>query len=166
VSGSDLVQNLEDYFQRPVAVRAAESLTDGAEVELRVIPPLGAAERAFTFFKSDGRNRVREGLADAPQLVFTLEQGCLEQIMRDASSDISYIGIQLVRRILAPEHPEEKILVEVRTHVMGLVLHGYFGVLKAGGQAFALYMASQGLHSFGRIKELIGKLAAGGEGRK
>lgn len=144
------------YFDRQVAQKAASSLSDGVEIELKIEGSDSQAPETLTFTRSGGKNIVRDGSAKGPQIVFTLSPGAAEAILSDASEDIGAIGVQIARLILAPQSGQ-RIQIFIHAGFLSLFSKGYFGVVAAGGASFAAYLASRGLNGIGALKTALKK---------
>jgi hypothetical protein len=71
----NLTDRFSTYFDREVAQTAAKSLSNGAEMEIRV------GDEKFTFTKKSGKNTIVSGPAREPQLIFTLASQAAEEIL-------------------------------------------------------------------------------------
>ncbi len=142
------------YFDREVAQKAAKTIADGSEVEFRVSGP---NEEVFTFTKSGGKNTIRAGAALDPQVVFTLPQQAANEILADTSGEIGEIGVNIAKLIVTSD-ANRRVSFKLKTGFLTLFSKGYFGVVTAGGAAFASYLASRGLNGISGIKAAFKKM--------
>jgi hypothetical protein len=152
VSWADRFQT---YFQKPAAVTAAKSLSDGVELELLV------AGESLTFTKEGGKNVVRAGAPRKPHVTFTVPAEAAEAILNDPSEDVGQIGVHIAKLIVASE-PGKRIGFKLHAGFLTLFTNGYFGVVTAGGGAFASFLASRGLNGINGIKSALKKLRSDG----
>jgi len=145
------------YFGRDIAERAASSLRDSAEIELRIT---GATPETFTFKRNAGKNLVVAGTARDPQMTFTLTADAAEVVLSDVSTDIGSLGVGILK-LVASSDPTKKVELRVHAGVLSLLGKGYFGVLATGGSGVASFMASRGLGGLGAIKNALKKLHEG-----
>jgi hypothetical protein len=151
---STYASKFSEYFEREVARKAAKSIADGAEVEIRV------GLETLTFTKSGGQNQVLPQGAKDPQLVFTLSASAADAILAETSEDIGVIGVHIAKLIVNPPTADTKIGVKLKAGFLTLFSKGYFGVLTAGGAQFASFLASKGLNGMGAIKDALKKMKA------
>lgn len=156
MTNPELTQRFGAYFDREVARNAAASLSNGVEMELQVLDEAGKAASVVTFTKVAGKNQVREGKASDPQIVFTMTPAAAEAILGDTSEDIGAIGVNIAKLILSPD-ANRRVGIQMKAGFLSLFSKGYFGVVTAGGGAFASFLASKGLNGMGAIKAALGK---------
>src|SRR5688572_4806757 len=92
-----LQDRITAYFDRNVAQQAAKSLSDAAEVEIRITTPEEKVLETVTFTKRNGKNTVLPNPAKDPQLVFTVTHQAIEDILADPSEDIGSIGVNIMK---------------------------------------------------------------------
>lgn len=148
-------ERFRSYFDQEVAQRAAQSLSNGVEIEFE-ISTLPQSEK-FTFTKTSGKNEVRPGSAKNPQLVFRMPVKAADEVLSSGGADIGSIGVQVAKLIVAHE-ANRKISMQLKAGFFTLFSNGYFGVLKSGGAAFGSFLASRGLNGLDGVKTLIKKL--------
>jgi hypothetical protein len=144
------------YFSRDVAERAARSIANGAEMLFEIADSSGAIIESFTFTRSSRHNQVIAGPAQDPQISFRLTPAAAEEILSNASDDIGEIGIQIAKLAISSD-ANRRVSVRFRAGFLSLFGKGYFGVLAAGGSAFASFLASRGLGGMGAIKAALKK---------
>ncbi|MGZ3710011.1 MAG: hypothetical protein ACXVBC_13910, partial [Bdellovibrionota bacterium] len=111
-------ERLSAYLSRDVAVKAAKSLANGAEIEFRV------EGEACTFTKEGGRNVVKPGPAGDPQLIFTMTAAALDAIEADPSEEIGEIGVHIARLVFS--HDEKtKVSVQFKAGFLSFFSKGY-----------------------------------------
>lgn len=150
---SSYSDRFSSYFDREVARKAAKSLSDSAEMGIRV------GDESFTFTKKDGRNTILAQPARDPQLVFTLTPGAADAILDDTADEIGKIGVHIAQMVMSQD-PAKKVSVQFKAGFLSLFSKGYFGILTAGGGEFASFLASKGLNGMGAIKEALKKMKA------
>ena len=150
---SAYLEKFQKYFQRDAAQKAARSIGNGCEIELRV----GEGDQAeiLTFYRENKQNHVRVGAANDPHLLFVMPAHAANEILSFESSDIGEIGIHLLKLVVS-KSPEEKVHIKLKTGLLTLATRGYFGVLKTGGMSFAKYLTQNGL-GLGAIKDALKK---------
>lgn len=149
-------ERFSTYFAREVAQKAAHSLSNGVEMEFRIQGSDGKTAEEFTFTKAGGKNQINSGKASSPQLIFTLTQQAADQILADTSDDIGAIGVNIAKLILSP-NANARVNIKFEAGFLSLFSKGYFGVITAGGTAFASYLASKGLNGVSAIKAVLSK---------
>lgn len=155
MSGS-YAERFQEYFSRDVAMKAAGSLSDGAEMEFR-IESTSASPEVFTFRRDSGKNAIEPGPAKSAQVVFELTPGAADSILGTPStSDIGAIGVGIARLILSQD-PSQKVRFRLNAGILSLLTKGYFGVVAAGGSGFASFLASKGLGGIGALKNAVKK---------
>src|SRR6185437_4849778 len=138
------------YFSREVAERAARSLSDGAQMEIRVID-----QETFTFTRQGGKNVIIPGPARSPEIIFEFDAEIARKILDDPTEDIGEIGIHLIKLLTSSQGGAK---MNIEAGFLSLFSRGYFGILKVGGSAFASHLASHGLSGMGAIKTALKKL--------
>ena len=146
-----LTERFRTYFEREVAQQAAKSISNGAEMEIRV----GA--ETLTFTRQGGKNAIVPGASGSPQLIFTLSPKAAEEILIFPSNDIGEIGVHIAKMVVSKD-PEVKVHVQFKAGFLSLFTKGYFGVLATGGAHFASFLGSQGLNGIAGIKSFLGKM--------
>jgi hypothetical protein len=144
-------ERLREYFSRPVAEKAASSLANGVQIELRV------SEELFTFTRRGSQNVVEEGAASSPEIRFTITPQALEAILAEESEDIATIGIHIMKLVVSTD-ANRRVAVQFQAGFLKLWSKGYFGVLKSGGSQFAQHLASLGLSGMDAIKAALSNL--------
>jgi hypothetical protein len=154
----DFHSRFDQYFQKPVAIKAAHPLKNGARMGFLIrSSPTEATPLCFTFLHEDGKNLVLKELHPDTDVNFFLTHKAAETILNQPSGEISEIGIQILKLIFS-DKPDHRIGVRLNSGMLTLIRKGYFGVLTAGGAAFSGYLASKGFSGLGSIKTAINKL--------
>jgi hypothetical protein len=150
------------YFDREVAQRAAKSLTDGAEIEFRILEA-GASKpvEIFAFTREAKKNRVLPSAARQAQVTFQMTPQAAEAILSDPSDEIGTIGVNILKMIVSSD-PSRRVSIQLNAGFLTLFSKGYFGILTAGGAQVASFLASKGLSGLGAIKAALGKLRSQG----
>jgi len=152
-------ERFQQYFSREVAQKAAKSLSNGVEMEFQIQSAATDlnADETFTFTKTQGRNQIVAGPAKSPQVRFTLTLAAADHILADPSEEIGQIGVNIAKMILSGD-AGKKVSFKIHAGFLSLMTQGYFGVVTAGGAAFASFLASHGLNGLGAIKAAFKKL--------
>lgn len=158
---STYTERFQAYFEREVSQKAAATLADGAEIEFQILesgnePP----HETFTFTRTEKRNRIMGASAKDPQVVFRMTPKAAEGVLSDSSDDIGAIGVGIVKRVVSSD-PADRIQIRIKAGFLTLFSKGYFGVITAGGGAFAAFLASRGLNGLGAIKAALKKAKDG-----
>ena len=143
------------YFDRPVALQAAKSISNGAEMEFQIRKGDELLE-TFTFTKAGGKNEILPSPAENPQITWTLTPSAAEEILADTTEEIGHIGVNIAKLIVSDD-PERKVGLKFRAGFLALFSKGYFGIITAGGSAFASYLATRGLNGMSAIKAAFKK---------
>lgn len=147
-------QELADFFQSELALRAAKGIRDGAVVEIVV------DGTPFFFVKKKGQGKVQKHRPGEPEVTFWVPPKTLSQVLGLSGApgtSLGTMGVFLFEAILSVDM-ERKVKFKVRASVLTLWLRGYFSVLKAGGPEVASYLAKIGFSSIGQIKEMVQKI--------
>ncbi|MGE0614499.1 MAG: hypothetical protein AB7P04_02575 [Bacteriovoracia bacterium] len=142
------------YFERPVALRAAKSLSPDAVVEFKV------DDESFFLTRKGGQNQIVEDLETSPDLTFTLTAGAAQAILDFESDDVGLTGVEIAKMIvsLEPGTPPKKVWLKLNAGFFTLFRKGYLGVITAGGASFAQFLAARGLVGVTAIKQAIQKM--------
>ena len=155
-----LTDRFSSYFASDVAVSAAKSIGNGAEIEFQINGPAGQIAETFTFTKKDGKNTVLAGPARDPQLLFTLNEPAAAGILDFKSDNIGEIGVHIAKMVFNSKtkpDADAKLGIHFKAGFLALFNKGYFGVLKTGGGQFASFLASNGLNGISAIKSVLSK---------
>lgn len=155
-SAASYEQRFSAFFAREVAQKAAASLVNGAEIELRITALGEEPDQVLTFTRVRDRNEIVAGAPKSPQVAFTLSPSAADAVLSIDSTEIGEIGVQIAKLILAPD-PTRKIGLKIHAGILSLITKGYLGVIAAGGASFASYLASKGFNGMGAIKAALGK---------
>jgi hypothetical protein len=156
-ASSTFANRFSAYFDRKVAQKAANSIADGAEVEIRIASSDGRVIEIFTFTKEQGKNHIHSSNAKNPQLVFSMTPDAAEIILSDVTEEIGAIGVGIAKLVVTAD-ANRRVSVKFKAGFFTLFSKGYFGVLSAGGSSFASYLASQGFNGIGAIKSTLKNL--------
>jgi hypothetical protein len=143
-------ERFETYFSQEVAQRAAESLSNGIEIQLEVDGEF------LTFTKADGKNQIIEGKSKSPQLEFIIPRMAAETILNSPAQKVGEIGVEICKLIVSQD-PTQRIQVKFKCGFFTLFSMGYLGVLKTGGAELATFLASKGLGGIDAIKKVLNK---------
>ena len=151
-----MLNEIKTFFEdSPLAQRAAESIRNGREIGLTV--KTGAHIEAYTFVKDGGRNVIRQGAPLSPDVVFTLPEAALKDLLTRNFNTIGQVGLHIFEKILSND-PNQKVQISLKANILSLVTGGYFGVLTAGGSEVAKFLATKGLGSMSKLRDAISKL--------
>ena len=158
-SESSFRERFAAYFEREVAVKAAQPLANGVEIELHVAESgtETPTDQVFTFTKAAGKIEIRPGAANEPQVVFTLTPHAAQEILDDPSDEIGHVGVHILKLIVSTD-ANKRVSFKLRTGFLGLFSKGYFGVVASGGAQFASFLASRGLSGIGAMKDALKKM--------
>lgn len=149
---SDYTKRFTSYFDRAVAQKAAEPLSNGVEIEFHV-----GENETFTFTRAAGKNCVLPNSASNPHFIFTLTPGAADAILADTATDIGTIGVNILR-LAVSQDPNKKVSIRLKAGFLKLFSNGYFGLVTAGGAQLTSFLASRGLGGMGAIKAALKKL--------
>ncbi len=147
------------FVQSNTATQATASLADGSEIEFHITGSNKEDIEVFHFRRVKGENTIHVGAASQPQFVFTLTPRAAEEVLALPIDELNVgqVGIELVKLILSPD-ANKRITIKLKSGIFGLFTQGYFGILTAGGSAFAAFLATKGFNGIGAIKSAISKL--------
>src|SRR3954454_7412436 len=148
---------LRKFFETSAAgKRAASSLKRGATVAVRFTDVPGD----FRFYAQDGQPRFDAGQASDPDFELTIAPGAVRAITSKPESDVGDLGITFFQHILAKD-PAEKIQVKLHAGLLKLTMHGWLGVLAAGGPKVIGWMAQKGLKGPSAVAAAVSRLKKG-----
>lgn len=157
-----MYSELKPFFEEnPLAVRAAHSIRDGHEITLNV-RRIDGSLLAFTFAKQGGRNVLREGRSESPDLTFTMAEAAARSLVTGHYETVGQVGLHIFEKMLS-NNPEDKIRAAINAGFLRLMTGGYLGVLTAGGGDVAKFLATRGLGNVGKLKDAINRLRKGSE---
>jgi hypothetical protein len=136
--------------------RAASSLKKGVSVGVRFTDVPGD----FRFYAQDGRPHFDAGKATDPDFDLTLAPGAVRAITSKQDGDIGDLGITFFQHIIAKD-PAEKIQVKLHAGLLKITMHGWLGVLAAGGPKVLGWMAQKGLRGPGAVASAVSRLRKG-----
>jgi hypothetical protein len=159
VSTPSFRDRFQAYFEREIAAKAAAPLANGVEIELSVAEhgETPAEGDVFTFTKSGGKNQLKAGPAEDPQVLFTMTPRAAEAVLNDPAEDIGHLGVGILKLIVSTD-ANNRISIKLKAGFLTLFSKGYFGVVTAGGAGFAAFLASRGLSGMGAIKDALKKM--------
>jgi hypothetical protein len=145
---------LRHFFETSEAGRrAASSLRKGVSVGVRFTDVAGD----FRFHVQDGKPRFDVGKASDPDFDLTLAPGAVRAITSKQEGDIGDLGITFFQHIVAKD-PDEKIQVKLHAGLLKLTMHGWLGVLAAGGPKVIGWMAQKGLRGPSAVASALSRL--------
>ena len=145
---------LRRFFETSEAGRrAASSLNKSASVGVRFTDVPGE----FRFHAQDGRPHFDAGKASDPDFDLTLAPGAVRAIAAKQEGDVGDLGITFFQHIVAKD-PAEKIQVKLHAGLLKLTMHGWLGVLAAGGPKVIGWMAQKGLKGPGAVASALSRL--------
>jgi hypothetical protein len=148
---------LRRFFETSTAGhRAASSLKRGATVGVKFTDVTGD----FHFHAQDGKPHFDAGRASDPDFDLTLAPGAVRAITSKPESDVGDLGIAFFQHIVAKD-PAEKINVKLHAGLLKLTMHGWLGVLAAGGPKVIAWMAQKGLKGPSAVASALSRLKKG-----
>jgi hypothetical protein len=148
---------LRRFFETSEAGRrAASSLKKGATVTVRFTDVPGD----FRFYAMDGKPRFDAGNAKDADFELTLAPGAVRAITDKPESDVGDLGITFFQHMVAKD-PAEKIQVKLHAGLLKLTMHGWLGVLAAGGPKVIGWMAQKGLKGPSAVASALSRLKKG-----
>ncbi|MBI2604625.1 MAG: hypothetical protein HYW49_00960 [Deltaproteobacteria bacterium] len=162
-SVSAMLTEFKGFFEEnDLAKKAAKSIKDGREIEILVpdAGPVSDAPLKFTFTKESGRNVLRDGAPTSPDLTFTLPKAAADEILTTPFESVGQVGLRIFEKMLSSD-PKQKVRAKVHVGFLSLLSGGYLGVLVSGGGDVARFLASKGLSSAGKIKDVVSKMKNG-----
>ncbi|TMB26069.1 MAG: AAA family ATPase [Deltaproteobacteria bacterium] len=148
---------LRKFFEMsPAGRRAASSLKKGVSVAVRFTDVPGD----FRFYAQDGQPRFDAGKASDPDFELTIAPGAVRAITAKPEADIGELGITFFQHIVAKD-PAEKIQVKLHAGLLKLTMHGWLGVLAAGGPKVMGWMAQKGLRGPSAVASALSRLRKG-----
>jgi hypothetical protein len=142
------------YFERPIAERAAKSLANGCQIEIRISSSDGSLIEAMTLTRSAGKNQILTQAPSSPEMIFTLTPQAAEEILNDSSDELGAIGVRIAQLILSTD-ANRRVKFQLKSGFFTLFSTGYLGVLTAGGTSLASFLAGQGLGGIDSLKKAI-----------
>ena len=148
---------LRRFFETSEAGRrAASSLKKSASVGVRFTDVPGD----FRFHAQDGRPHFDAGKASDPDFDLTLAPGAVRAITAKQDGDVGDLGIAFFQHIVAKD-PSEKIQVKLHAGLLKLTMHGWLGVLAAGGPKIVGWMAQKGLRGPSAVASALSRFKKG-----
>ena len=145
---------LRRFFETSAAGRrAAASLKKNATVGVRFTDVPGD----FRFYAQDGKPHFDAGKASDPDFELTIAPGAVRAITAKPESDVGELGITFFQHIVAKD-PAEKIQVKLHAGLLKLTMHGWLGVLAAGGPKVIGWMAQKGLRGPSAVASALSRL--------
>jgi len=154
---SGFAARFSEYFSRPIAEKAAKSISNGAQVGIQIKDLNDTIIESLTFTKEGGVNVVQPHPPRDPQISFSITPQAAEVILSNTSEDIGSIGVGILKLVMSQD-PNLKVSVKFHAGFLTLLAKGYFGVLTAGGVAVASYLGEHGLNGMSAIKAAFKKL--------
>jgi hypothetical protein len=146
---STTYEELSRFFAQAVCVSALSGLRTGATMRVTV-----GDEASFTLKKEPAGAVLLEADPQSPDLSFTLSLPTLKEFNAKAWDDLSLLGIELVKKVLAP-NPPERLEVKIHTGLWDLFAKGYLSVLTQAGPGFMTFLASKGLVGMSKVKRAL-----------
>ncbi len=150
------------FEENELAKKAAASIKDGREIEI-LVPDAGPASEAslmLTFTKESGRNVLRDGAPANPDLTFTIPKAAADEILATRFESVGQVGLRVFEKMLSSD-PKQKVRAKIHVGFLSRLSGGYLGVLAAGGGEVARFLASKGLSSAGKLKDVVSKMRTG-----
>jgi len=145
---SNLKKEFENYFLKPVALKAAAPLKKGAVIGFQI------DSEVYLFSKDKEKLSPIEDSTDNniknSHLYFTFTQDIATEILNFQKEDIGEIGIFLVKLIL-----DKKLSIKFNSGFITLFRYGYFGIVTLGGKPFAQFIAQYGFSGIQSFKLLF-----------
>lgn len=151
MSTSDVLSRLQEFFNRPVALKGTSPLSEGCEIKLVV----DGAD--YTFIKKGKKPAVLEGPPASADMTFEIPPKALEALADVQTEEVGEIGIAIASHMI---HPNPELRVNVRVHIglLTLIRKGYLSVIPLGGSSLMKFLGAKGLTSMGKIRETISKM--------
>lgn len=149
------IETLQEFFDKPVAIKAASPLKKGVSLNVRIIE----TGEEFRVVKEE-KMKVYEGFGKNPDATLEITKGAIEYLLSLETDNIGTYGIEIFKLILEGDD-EKKIVIHYHIGLIKITTHGYFGVLKLGGSAIWQYLSKHGLSSIGKIRQLLKKETKG-----
>lgn len=154
MSSQRFFERFVDYFSQPVAEKAAHTLANGAEIELRIVNSDHTPQEIFTFTRKDKKNVLLPIPAQEPQVVFILTPDAAEAILGDSTQDIGQIGVNILKLVFSTD-ANRRVGFQFKAGFLTLFSKGYLGILTTGGTAFSAALAEKGLSGLSAIKKVL-----------
>ena len=142
---------LQDFFDKPVAVKAASPLKKGVTVNVDIIE----TGESFHVVKEDNM-RVYKEKGKNPDATIEMTINAVEYLISFETDNIGEYGIEILKMILEGDQ-KKRIIVHYHVGLIKITTHGYFGVLKLGGSGIWQYLSSHGLSNIGKIRQFLKK---------
>src|SRR3954469_20036984 len=148
---------LRRFFETSEAGRrAASSLKRGATVGVRFTDVAGD----FRFHAEGGKPHFDAGKANDADFDLTIAPGAVRAITARPEADVGELGITFFQHIVAKD-PAEKIQVKLQAGLLKLTMHGWLGVLAAGGPKVMGWMAQKGLRGPSAVASALSRFKKG-----
>jgi hypothetical protein len=134
--------------ERPVAIRAAAPLKDGAVVGLKVLEE----DEHYHFIREKGKSYLRKGKIKDTDFDLIVPKKELMEIIELDTDSIGKIGVEIFKRMKA-----EGAKTVINAGFISLTRKGYFGVLKLGGAEVMKHLAADGI-SFTKLASVISSM--------
>jgi hypothetical protein len=151
MSTADTQSKIQEFFDRPVAVKATSPLSADAEVLIK------CDTQEFTLSRKGKKNVVTEGAPAKPDMTFEVPPKALDILLGTHTEEVGEIGIAIASHMIHP-NPEQRVTSKIHIGLMSLIRKGYLSILPLGGASFMKYLATKGLTSMSKIRETISKM--------
>ena len=147
-----LESKLKSFFEESTVCRnAAKPLKESALIELIV------DGEPFTFCKKGSANSLTSGAPDRPDVVFTLTEKALDEILA-LNSDSSVNYAKLIFGQITSEDASRKVRIASRMGPLAFISKGFMGILTQEGLAMTKLLAEYGLSNVSKIKDALKKI--------
>jgi len=140
-------KDFEDYFLKPVAIKAASSLKRNATIKVKV-----DSVSEFYLVKSKSNLGVFDSASTEPEMTFTMSESTSRQILDSEETELGQIGIDLAKLVF-----QKKLNIEIHAGFLKLFRMGYFGIISKGGSAFTSFLATKGFNGVTAFKKALGR---------
>lgn len=143
---------LKAFFHRDVVQKGTNPLRSGIEIALYL-----DGNGPVTLVKEKNEVVPKDKAPQAPDMTFWVTSAGLEQLLKNDSSDVGDIGVEILK-LMANQDPDLKMKAKVHIGAFTLLRNGYMMVLPLGGSTVMKFLATKGLSSVGKIKDAISSL--------
>jgi hypothetical protein len=146
------VQQLNEFFFRPVCKKGTEPLRKGVEIALFI-----DGEGPATLTRTATGAEVKPDAPKKPDMTFHVSQAAIGELLATHTEDVGEIGVAILK-LMASKDASRRVQAKVHIGAFDLLRNGYLGVLPLGGATVMKFLASHGLTGVGKIKDAIGRL--------
>ena len=146
------LNKLKSFFEKDTCQKGASPLKEGVEIEIFV-----NKEGPVTLKKEKDKTSILNSAPKNPDITCHIPEKGLELLLENAPEDLAEVGVHITK-LLIHSDPDTRIKLKVHIGLFTFIKNGYFGILPLGGPSFMKFLATKGLSSIGRIKEIISNL--------